>query len=122
MWPRGDLRLRLHNRSERPLEATVRDPSYGRGERRVAVPPGETQEVLWDLQPSHHWYDLTISVDQHRWRLAGHVEDGHESVTDPAKLRAGVDLGVTRAGTGYDGFKCPHLPSRPAARPGQSGT
>jgi len=84
--PRGDLRLRLRNSGQRPLSAMVRDQSYGRGERRVAVAPGETHDLLWDLQPSHHWYDLTIAVDQHQWRLAGHVEDGHESVSDPANV------------------------------------
>jgi phospholipase C len=84
--PTGDLRLRLHNGGERSLLATVRDPSYGRGERRIALAPGETRDLLWDLQPSHHWYDLTIAVDQHQWRLAGHVEDGHESVSDPANV------------------------------------
>ncbi|MGA7538273.1 MAG: phospholipase C, phosphocholine-specific [Steroidobacteraceae bacterium] len=84
--PAGDLRLRLHNGGERSLLATVRDQSYGRGERRVAVAPGETHDLLWDLQPSHHWYDLTIGVDQHQWRLAGHIEDGHESVSDPANV------------------------------------
>ncbi|MGH8289930.1 MAG: phosphocholine-specific phospholipase C [Steroidobacteraceae bacterium] len=82
----GDIRLHLHNRGERALTATVRDESYGRGERRVAVGPGETQQLLWDLQRSDHWYDLIITVGKHRWRLAGHVEDGHESVSDPANV------------------------------------
>jgi phospholipase C len=82
----GDIRLHLSNTGEQALTAMVRDESYGRGERRVAVGPGETHELLWDLQSSHHWYDLTISVGQHQWRLAGHVEDGRESVSDPANV------------------------------------
>jgi phospholipase C len=84
--PGGNIRLRLHNRGDRTLSASVRDESYGEGERRVPVEPGETQELLWDLQRSHHWYDLTISVGRHQWRLAGHIEDGRESVSDPANV------------------------------------
>jgi phospholipase C len=81
---RGDIGLHLHNGSERTLPVTVRDASYGRSEISIRVVPGGTQELLWDLQPSHHWYDLIVSVEQHQWRLAGHVEDTRESVSDPA--------------------------------------
>jgi phospholipase C len=97
--PGGNMRLRLHNRGDRQLTAGIRDESYGQGERRVPLEPGETQELVWDLQRSHHWYDLTISVERHRWRLAGHIEDGRESVSDPANVapvlvqpRVAVDL------------------------------
>ncbi|HEY7887404.1 MAG TPA: phospholipase C, phosphocholine-specific [Steroidobacteraceae bacterium] len=82
----GDIRLRLRNGGGRALVVSVRDESYGRGKRRVPLGPGETQELLWDLQPSRHWYDLTISAARHQWRLAGHVEDGRESVSDPANV------------------------------------
>ena len=84
--PGGDINLRLHNRGDRALLATVRDQSYGGGLRRVSVAPGRSQELLWDLQASHHWYDLVVGVGQHQWRLAGHIEDGHESVSDPANV------------------------------------
>ncbi|MGH8295655.1 MAG: phosphocholine-specific phospholipase C [Steroidobacteraceae bacterium] len=83
--PGGDIRLHLHNGGDQALLAKVRDASYGRSERSVQVAPG-AQEVLWDLQPSHHWYDLIVTAGQHEWRLAGHVEDGHESVSDPANV------------------------------------
>jgi phospholipase C len=84
--PRGDIRLDLHNSGEQALAVTVRDASYGSGERSVQIAPGATREVHWDLQPSHHWYDLLVGVGQHQWRLAGHIEDGHESVSDPANI------------------------------------
>lgn len=84
--PGGDIRLRLRNGGGRALAVSVRDESYGREERRIPLGPGETQELLWDLQRSHHWYDLTISAERHQWRLAGHIEDGHESVSDPANI------------------------------------
>ncbi|HEY6514754.1 MAG TPA: phospholipase C, phosphocholine-specific [Steroidobacteraceae bacterium] len=84
--PGGDIRLRLHNRGHRAVMLSVRDESYGRGERAVPLAPGTAQELLWDLQGSHHWYDLLVSAGQHQWRLAGHVEDGHESFSDPANV------------------------------------
>ena len=84
--PGGDIRLRLRNGGDRTLTVTVQDESYGRGQRLVQVAPGATQALLWNLQDSHHWYDLVISVAQHQWRLAGHMEDGHESISDPANV------------------------------------
>jgi phospholipase C len=84
--PRGDIRLQLRNAGERALTVTVRDASYGRSEHKIPVAPGSTRELLWDLQPSHHWYDLIVSAGRHEWRLAGHIEDGHESVSDPANV------------------------------------
>ena len=84
--PRGDIRLHLRNAGDRALTVTVRDASYGGGERSILVAAAGTQELLWDLQASHHWYDLIVSEGRHEWRLAGHVEDGHESVSDPANV------------------------------------
>lgn len=84
--PGGDIRLHLQNGGDRAVVVTVRDESYGRGERRIPVAPGGAQQLLWELQDSHHWYDLIVSAGQHQWRLAGHVEDGRESVSDPANV------------------------------------
>ena len=84
--PRGDVRLHLRNGGEQTLTVTVRDASYGRGERSIPIGAGGTHELLWDLQSSHHWYDLIVSAGRHEWRLAGHIEDGHESVSDPANV------------------------------------
>ncbi|MGH8200902.1 MAG: phosphocholine-specific phospholipase C [Steroidobacteraceae bacterium] len=84
--PGGDIRLHLHNGGDRTMTVSVRDASYGRGEQHFPLAPRGTQELLWNLQGSHHWYDLLISAQQHEWRLAGHVEDGHESFSDPANV------------------------------------
>ena len=84
--PAGDFRLQVRNRDKLARTVTVRDASYGRGERSIAVPPGATQEMVWDLQPSRHWYDLIVGAERHEWRFAGHIEDGHESVSDPANV------------------------------------
>ena len=82
--PRGNMRLRLRNVGDRELTVRVQDEAYGRGEHTLAVEPGKAAEWLCDLQASHHWYDLSVSIDRHQWRLAGHVETGRESYSDPA--------------------------------------
>ncbi|OAX56701.1 hypothetical protein A6R73_12980 [Xanthomonas translucens pv. poae] len=51
--------------------------------------------LLWTLRrplaAQHHWYDLEIasaSMPQWRRRLAGHIETGRPSMSDPAIGRA----------------------------------
>jgi phospholipase C len=82
----GAIRLGLHNRGAQPLTVTVRDLAYGRGERRLRIGAGRTEALVWSLRESRNWYDLSVSSAHHRWRLAGHVEDGHESISDPANV------------------------------------
>jgi phospholipase C len=53
--------------------------------RRVAG--GDTAEVYLDLRDTHGWYDVQVTVDTDRTfirRLAGHVETGRDSASDPA--------------------------------------
>lgn len=41
------------------------------------------------LASSHHWYDLTVSSQDDASfarRLAGHVENGRPSISDPAAV------------------------------------
>ena len=41
----------------------------------------------WSLYDFHGWYDLVIRVtgdSSYEYRLAGHVETGKDSITDPA--------------------------------------
>ncbi len=87
--PDGSIRLHLSNVGERMLSVRIRDEAYGRGEWSLRVAPRET--LRWDcrLESSHHWYDLSVDVDRHHWRLAGHVETGLESFTDPASAGVG---------------------------------
>ena len=49
--------------------------------------PDESLSEFWSLQDSHGWYDFTVSTDSDQsfqWRLAGHLETGHDSISDPA--------------------------------------
>ncbi|MDD3760543.1 MAG: phospholipase C, phosphocholine-specific [Acidithiobacillus sp.] len=88
-WPEksGDLHLHLHNGGREGQRVTVADQAYGLGTREIRLAPGETREISWPLAQSHHWYDLEIRATSHRWRLAGHVETGEESWSDPANLK-----------------------------------
>ncbi len=83
--PHGDLEVNLKNKSNRQLAVRLKDESYGTGERIVQMNGFEHQILPWDLQKSNHWYDLTVQCDNHSWRYAGHVEDGRDSMTDPAR-------------------------------------
>jgi phospholipase C len=49
--------------------------------------PGTDWSPSWELEASFGWYDLTIEVESDatfQQRLAGHLETGNDSVSDPA--------------------------------------
>jgi phospholipase C len=53
----------------------------------VTVPAGKSVEAHWDLSCSSQWYDFQLTVAGNAgWlrRIAGHVETGQTSITDPA--------------------------------------
>ncbi|MGA7539801.1 MAG: phospholipase C, phosphocholine-specific [Steroidobacteraceae bacterium] len=88
----GAFRLLLRNVTDRAMTVLVRDEAYGRGEHRVPVAPGKAAEWVCDLRASHRWYDLSVSVERHYWRLAGHLENGEASYSDPASGAAVLSL------------------------------
>jgi phospholipase C len=52
------------------------------GDRRLAVRPGQRSVLPWPTDSG--WYDFTVSVVEEPVflrRLAGHVENGEESVS-----------------------------------------
>jgi phospholipase C len=49
--------------------------------------PGQSHRMTWELHQSFGWYDLVATVESDstfRYQIAGHVETGEESRTDPA--------------------------------------
>jgi phospholipase C len=55
--------------------------------------PGESRSRFWDLENSFCWYDFSVECDadaSFQQRLAGHVETGRHSVSDPALGLAAV--------------------------------
>ncbi len=78
----GDLVLRLpENRTGRVV---LRDNAYGRAD--IVLAPGQPLEPI-ALSDSAHWYDWSVLPEgraENGTRLAGHVETGRASTTDPA--------------------------------------
>jgi len=82
----GGITLSLRHQSSAALRVRIAD-AYGKSAATLDVGARETVDKSWPLDSSFGWYDLTITVDSdakfHR-RIAGHVETGKDSMTDPA--------------------------------------
>jgi phospholipase C len=91
----GQLRVTLSNASSEPQKITLAQGAYGAGPGpwTVVVPSGGKAERAWPTRASGGWYDLTARADgDPTWtrRLAGRVETGRDSVSDPAMGGAAV--------------------------------
>lgn len=77
----GNLKLQIKGNT--PLE--IIDNAYGRSSKDIQASP-EEQTLIMDLQDSQGWYDYSIQVKGNNAkfdRIAGHVETGKASMTDP---------------------------------------
>jgi phospholipase C len=78
--------LGIHNRTRTELEGSVFD-DYRRKALEFRLPPNGEQSEFFLLERSYGWYDFKITTPsdpsfQHR--LAGHLETGRDSMSDPA--------------------------------------
>ncbi len=83
---RVGIHLAIRNASRASYKVRVFDHYTGETTVRFLT-PGEGFEHRWGLEGSFGWYDLTVSVDGDSafgHRVAGHVETGEDSMTDPA--------------------------------------
>ncbi len=89
----GDVVLNLANTGAqlRRLEAAMDEPypiaDGAVRQRTIAVGPGRSAQIAWNLAASDHWYSLTVSAEglpDFLRRFAGHAETGSASRTDPA--------------------------------------
>lgn len=74
------------NRGSEAINVSVLDVYSGKV-TRAELKPGEDGERMYDLNSTFGWYDFVITVESDttfRYQLAGHVETGEESRTDPA--------------------------------------
>ncbi len=87
------IQLNLINRSDKPERFTIASENYEGllAARAVDVGPGGVQPAhehpVWDLTHTQGWYDFTVTCSSDPvWlaRVAGHVETGDPSVSDPA--------------------------------------
>jgi len=80
--------LLLANPGTATCTLTVRPNHYRLGAPRTYVlGPGQSTEDTWSLAASANWYDLTVTSDSdanYVRRLAGHIENGQASFSDPA--------------------------------------
>jgi phospholipase C len=83
---RNGVMLKIHNKGAGVCPVSVLD---GYSKKRVleSVRPGKVWTMYFPLAKTYGWYDLMVesSLDASFQRhLAGHVETGRESMTDPA--------------------------------------
>ncbi|OJW64086.1 MAG: phospholipase C, phosphocholine-specific [Sphingomonadales bacterium 63-6] len=77
-------KLALTNLGSAPQSITITDRAYGAPARTIALAAGETRRIPLDLSESHGWYDRQLAAAGQVWRMAGHVENGEASYSDPA--------------------------------------
>jgi phospholipase C len=85
----GNVSLQFTNRGRGIARLSVVDNAYGTRPRPVLVPSSGSIEESWILAASHHWYDLSVTSNDDPTflrRLAGHVENGRPSISDPAAV------------------------------------
>jgi phospholipase C len=78
--------LDVRNTGTQTADVRVRD-RYRLQTIVATLAAGESTKLHANVEASFGWYDIVVGVggdDAFRQRLAGHVEDGHASVSDPA--------------------------------------
>jgi phospholipase C len=81
----GGIKLRITNAGEHTAGVTVLDAYTGRKFTKL-LERRKDLDHEWSLEGFHGWYDLIVRVEgdaAFEYRLAGHVETGEDSITDP---------------------------------------
>jgi phospholipase C len=80
------ISLEIHNHTSSAQKVSIVDAYSGKTTTH-RVQPHDTFSVSSELRKSFGWYDFTVTVDSDSSfsrRLAGHVETGKDSMSDPA--------------------------------------
>jgi phospholipase C len=80
------ITLELSNRASQSARVSLLNRYTFRAVGMV-LRPGESDTKSWSLAHTRGWYDLVITVDgdpAFEHRIAGHVENGEDSISDPA--------------------------------------
>jgi phospholipase C len=83
---RGSIQWKITNTGASRVEVNLKDAYTGNLVQRF-VQPHATFAGLLQLHDFYGWYDLIITVtgdSTFQYRLAGHVETGDDSISDPA--------------------------------------
>lgn len=81
------LVLTIHNRASWRVALLIEDNSYGNRPQRRTVGAGQKATIRVDASDSHGWYDVTLrdaGEPQYSQRLAGRIETGAWTMSDPA--------------------------------------
>ncbi|WP_426023777.1 phosphocholine-specific phospholipase C [Brevundimonas sp. PWP3-1b1] len=81
--------LRIENLTTTPLTVAMTDRAYGGAAATITLAAQETRVLPLDLADSHGWHDRQFEADGQVWRVAGHIETGGPSWSDPANGGAG---------------------------------
>jgi len=79
------LTLDVRNKSRQTERVRIYD-AYDKRTLERAVGPNQNLIWHWSLEDSYGWYDLTVTVDSDstfKQQLAGHIETGKDSMSDP---------------------------------------
>jgi phospholipase C len=85
----NEIALVIRNRGLGRVKVSVRD-GYTSKDSALSLKPDEVETEQWSLSRTRGWYDLVITVqgDPHfEYRYAGHLENGEDSISDPAMGR-----------------------------------
>jgi phospholipase C len=83
----GGITLEIHNRGADDVKLHIEDAYDKHGDTHHHVEAGGSVTWHWSLDGSFSWYDFTLTVDSDAsfvQRIAGHVETGKDSWSDPA--------------------------------------
>jgi phospholipase C len=83
---RSGITLAIVNRGSSDAQLSILDVYTG-DKTTHNLRPGDEFFKIWSLERFHNWYDLVVEVSSDstfQRRIAGHVETGEDSVTDPA--------------------------------------
>ena len=84
----GRIVLRLRNTGSAACTLTVKPNRYSTAAQRIhTLAAGATIDDAWTISASGHWYDLSVTSSSdagYLRRVAGHMENGLASSSDPA--------------------------------------
>ena len=89
---RCGIALRIRNPDEASCRLRIAN-AYLKETTQHDLQPNETLEKYWPLDSSFGWYDFSVTVESNltfERRLAGHVETGRDSMSDPAIGAPGI--------------------------------
>jgi phospholipase C len=83
---RGGVTLEIRNQGATTRKVRIVE-TYGKDTITHSLRPGENLSRPWRLEDSFGWYDFSVDCESDtgfRQRLAGHLETGKDSMSDPA--------------------------------------